>query len=217
MKIEKFIPNEFASNNYILYNPKTRNAVIFDPSLCFIETNNFIKKNNLNLNYIIITHAHFDHLYDVKKFQGEYNVKTLFPKEDKILYDNLLLQSQLFGTKPVEPFKIDEYIDENSKIFLDDKEIKVIHTPGHTKGANCYLIDNFLISGDTLFFEEIGRCDLPTGSFDDIQNSIKNKLFKLNDEIKVYTGHGCDTTIGHEKTYNAYFGEKQDIRRLNGY
>lgn len=209
MNIEKFIPEAFASNNYIVYDNKTKSAAIFDPSLCFSETNAFIEKNNLNLKYIIITHAHFDHLYDVKKFQEKYkNVKTLFPKEDKILYDNLALQAQLFGSKEVDTFKIDEYIDENSKIFIDDTEIKIIHTAGHTRGANCYLIDNFLIAGDTLFFEEIGRCDLPTGSFSEIENSIRNKLFKLDDNIKVFTGHGSDTTIGHEKIYNAYFGKK---------
>lgn len=208
MKIEKFIPDEFASNNYIVYNEETKNAVLFDPSGCFYKTDSFIKENGLNLKYIMITHCHFDHLFDVKKFQDNYkDTKTLFPKNDKLLYDNLALQSSLFGAKSVEPFKIDEYIDENSKIYLDDVEIKIIHTPGHTMGANCYLVENILISGDTLFFEEIGRCDLPTGSFKEIENSIKNKLFMLSDNIKVYTGHGEDTTIGHEKIYNSYFGK----------
>lgn len=209
MKLEKFIPDEFASNNYILYNENTLNAAIFDPSLCFNKTNNFIKENNLNLKFIFITHVHFDHLGDIKKFQDNYpNVKTFIPKKDKILYDNLNMQCDMFGVRRVEPFKVDKFIDENDEIYLDDIKIEIIETPGHSKGSTCYLIGENLIAGDTVFYEEIGRCDLPTGSFSDISNSIKEKLFKLDDKIKVFTGHGDNTTIGHEKIYNAYFGEK---------
>ena len=209
MEIKKFIPDEFASNNYIVYNKETKNAVIFDPSLCFNKTDKFIKENNLNLKYIIITHGHFDHLGDIKKFQDNYkNVKTLFPRREKPLYDNLKMQCDMFGVRRVEDFIVDEFIDEKSEIYLDNTKIQVIETPGHSFGSTCYLIDDFLISGDTVFYEEIGRCDLPTGSFSDIANSIKEKLFKLDDKIKVYTGHGEDTSIGHEKINNAYFGEK---------
>lgn len=209
MKIKKFIPKEFASNNYIVYNEVTKNAVIFDPSACFDDTNSFIKENNLNLKYIILTHAHFDHLGDIKKFQSNYeNVKTLFPKGDKILYDNLKMQCDMFGVRRVEEFTVDEFIDEKSEIYLDDTKIQIIETPGHSKGSTCYLIDDFLIAGDTIFYEEIGRCDLPTGSFQDIAISIKEKLFKLDDKIKIFTGHGEDTTVAHEKMHNAYFGEK---------
>lgn len=209
MEIKKFIPEEFASNNYIVYSKETKNAIIFDPSGCFYETDNFIKENNLNLKYIIITHGHFDHLGDIRKFQDNYeNIKTFFPKGDKILYDNLKTQCDMFGVKRVEEFTVDEFIDEKSEIYLDDTKIKIIETPGHSGGSTCYLIDDILISGDTIFYEEIGRCDLPTGSFGDITHSIKEKLFKLDDKIKVFTGHGQDTTIEHEKINNAYFGEK---------
>ncbi len=209
MKIEKFIPEEFASNNYILFDENTKNAIIFDPSLCFNQTDKFIKENNLNLKYIIVTHLHFDHLGDIKKFQENYkNIKTLIPKNDKVLYENLKTQCDMFGVRRVEDFKVDEFIDETSEIYLDDVKIQVIETPGHSKGSTCYLIGDVLIAGDTLFYEEIGRCDLPTGSFSDITHSIKGKLFHLSDNVKVFTGHGDNTTIGHEKTHNAYFGEK---------
>ena len=209
MKIEKFIPEEFASNNYILFDENTKNAIIFDPSSCFNQTDKFIKENNLNLKYVIVTHLHFDHLGDIKKFQENYkNIKTLIPKNDKVLYENLKTQCDMFGVRRVEDFKVDEFIDETSEIYLDDVKIQVIETPGHSKGSTCYLIGDVLIAGDTLFYEEIGRCDLPTGSFSDITHSIKGKLFHLPDNIKVFTGHGDNTTIGHEKTHNAYFGEK---------
>ena len=120
---------------------------------------------------------------------------------------NLTLQCDLFNHRRVEAIKIDEFIDDTRKIEFCCKTVDVISTPGHSKGSLCYLIDDNLFVGDTLFFEEIGRCDLPGGSFKDIENSIKNKLFKLDDKIKVFTGHGDNTSIGHEKINNAYFGQ----------
>lgn len=207
LKLEKFIPEEFASNNYLLYNDETKTAVLFDPSGCYDKVTKFIKENNLNLKTLIVTHIHFDHLGDIKKYQDNFeNIKTVIPKGDKPMYDNLTVQCDLFGVKRVDNFKVDEFIDENSKLFIDDVEIKIISTPGHSFGSTCYLINDILIAGDTLFREEIGRCDLPTGSFEDIKNSIKEKLFKLDPNVKVFTGHGDNTTIGHEKEFNAYFG-----------
>lgn len=208
MIIKKFIPREFAANNYLLYDDNSKNAVLFDCAGSFDEITKFISDNNLNLQKIIITHIHFDHVMDCAAFKKKYpEVKILIPKDDKIMYNNLTMQCDLFGVRRVEPFIADEFIDENSKIYFDDKEIKIISTPGHSKGSTCYLIEDNLISGDTLFFEEIGRCDLPTGSFSDISNSIKNKLFLLDDNVKVFTGHGDNTTMGHEKEFNAYFGK----------
>ena len=209
LKIEKFIPKEFAANNYLLYNEETKNAVLFDPSGCYTEVTNFVKAKNLNLISIIVTHAHFDHIGDIRSYQDNFrNIKTYMPKADKVLYDNLKMQCDLFGVRRVKEFAVDEFIDENSKLYIDELQIKIISTPGHTIGSTCYLAGDFLISGDTLFYEEIGRCDLPTGSFSDICSSIKEKLFYLNDSIKVFPGHGENTDIAHEKEFNAYFGLK---------
>lgn len=207
LKLEKFTPEEFASNNYLLYNDETKTAVLFDPSGCYDKVVKFIKENNLNLKTLIVTHIHFDHLGDIRKYQDNFKeIKTVIPKGDKPMYENLMVQCDLFGVKRVDNFKVDEFVDENSKLFIDDIEIKIISTPGHSFGSTCYLIGDILISGDTLFREEIGRCDLPTGSFDDIKNSIKEKLFKLDSNVKVFPGHGANTDIGHEKEFNAYFG-----------
>lgn len=94
------------------------------------------------------------------------------------------------------------FIKDNDTIPVGNMQIKVIHTPGHTEGGVCYLIDDKLFSGDTLFRESVGRTDLFGGSFEKLSDSIKNKLFKLNENITVYPGHGPITTIGHEKKYN---------------
>ncbi len=209
MNIEKFIPDEFSANNYVLYDTNSKDAVLFDPSGCFNKITKFLRENQLTPVAILVTHCHFDHVGDIKKYQDNFsNIKTYLPKKDKVLYENLDMQCSLFGAKKVDDFRVDEFIDENSEITFCNQKIKVIETPGHSAGSVCYLAGNILISGDTLFLEEIGRCDLITGSFSDIEKSILNKLFTLKDETIVLTGHGSETTIGHEKEFNAYFGKQ---------
>lgn len=208
MLIEKFVPLEFAANNYLLYNENLKCALLVDCAGSNDAIFDFIEKKGLNLEYILITHAHFDHCMGLKEFKEKFpDVKVLMARADEDLYKNLTLQCDLFNHRRVEAIKIDEFIDDTRKIEFCGKTVDVISTPGHSKGSLCYLIDDNLFVGDTLFFEEIGRCDLPGGSFKEIENSIKNKLFKLDDKIKVFTGHGDNTSIGHEKINNAYFGQ----------
>jgi len=208
IKVKKFVPTEFAANNYLLYDEDGKEAVLIDCAGSNGEIFKFIEDNGLNLKYILITHAHFDHCMGLFEFREKYpEVKVYMSKDDKELYQNLVSQCDMFGVRRVEPVHIDEFIDEGKEFDLAGSKIKVIKTPGHSKGSLCYLFGDNVFSGDTLFYEEIGRCDLPTGSFSDIKKSIKEKLFKLEDNIKVFTGHGDNTSIGHEKKFNAYFGE----------
>ena len=117
------------------------------------------------------------------------------------------MQCDMVGLENIKIPCVDGLLDENShNLTLGNKEIKTIHTKGHSKGGVCYLIDNILFSGDTLFKESIGRCDLYGGSFEEIAQSIKEKLFTLDENITVYPGHGDETSIGYEKKYNPYFG-----------
>ncbi len=208
MIVEKFVPVEFAANNYLVYDKDSKCALLIDCAGSNEEIFSFIQKEELNLEYILITHAHFDHCMGLKEFKQKFpNVKVLMAKADEELYKNLAVQCDLFGHRRVDGIKIDEFIDETKKIEFCGQEIEVIATPGHSAGSVCYLIEDNLFSGDTLFYEEIGRCDLPTGNFKEIEHSIKEKLFKLEDKIKVFTGHGDNTNIGHEKINNAYFGK----------
>ena len=208
MIVKKFIPQEFAANNYLVYDSDTKEAVLFDCAGSNEAIFDFIEKEGLNLKYIFITHAHFDHVGGLKGFKEKFpSVKVLMSKDDEVLYENLNMQCDLFGHRRVEAIEIDEFINESFTVDFAGEKIKVISTPGHSKGGLCYLIGDNLFVGDTLFLEEIGRCDLPTGNFKEIEHSIKEKLFKLEDNIKVFTGHGDNTTIGHEKIHNAYFGQ----------
>lgn len=207
MIVKKFVPIEFAANNYLVYDETAKCGILIDCAGSNEAIFEFVEKHNLNLEAVFITHAHFDHCLGLKEFKGKFpSVKIYMPKDDKALYDNLSMQCDLFGAPKVESVEIDEYIDDSKVLEFCGKKIEIIATPGHSKGSLCYLIEDNLFSGDTLFYEEIGRCDLPTGSFKEIENSIKNKLFNLEENIKVFPGHGDNTSIEHEKKFNAYFG-----------
>ncbi len=208
MIIKKLPLGPIEANTYVIFDEKSKEAIIIEAS----GDANSIKKEldalGANLKYILLTHGHFDHVFAVN------DVKKLYPKaqvyihkEDEVLTQNIALQCAHFGIDGVERPKIDKYIDENTELCFGDNKIKIIHTPGHSKGSLCYLIKNDLFSGDTLFFEEIGRCDLFGGSFSEIEKSIRNKIFTLDKSIIVHPGHGQDTSVGHEIKHNAYFGE----------
>jgi glyoxylase-like metal-dependent hydrolase (beta-lactamase superfamily II) len=128
-------------------------------------------------------------------------------KNDAFLLDNIKMQCELFGIPVFEKPKVDEFIDEKSDLKIGDYKIKVLETKGHSPGGLSFMIDGKLFSGDTLFYEEIGRCDLPGASFEEIKESISRKLFALSPLTEVFPGHGLPTTIEHEIEFNAYFGK----------
>ena len=209
-KIEiKTFPNGiFGATTYLVYDKKTLEAAIIDCTCSIKEIEKEIKEKKLILKYILITHGHFDHVYCVKNMKEKFSNSLVFMhKDDLPLLKQVETQCTMAGVEGIEIPCIDGLLDEKTQnLKLGENEIKIIHTKGHSKGGVCYLIDDVLFSGDTLFCGSIGRCDLFGGSFKEIEYSIKNKLFNLNDNTIVYPGHGEKTTIGYEKKYNPYFG-----------
>ena len=135
-------------------------------------------------------------------------------KNDQLLFDNLQTRSYMFGLEIDEPSGVDKFIAEDDEVVFGKYKMRVIHTPGHSPGSVCFHIDSkqsILLSGDTLFRHSIGRTDIFGGSFEQITESIKNKLFKLPDGTIVYPGHGPQTTIGDEKRYNPFVSETTSL------
>ncbi|MHC4454701.1 MAG: MBL fold metallo-hydrolase [Planctomycetota bacterium] len=120
------------------------------------------------------------------------------------LVDNASAQARAFGLDPIPKPDVNKFVNNGDKISLGNKIIDVIHTPGHSPGCVCYLVDNNVFVGDTLFAGSIGRSDLPGGSHETLINSIKEKLFPLGDSTIVYPGHGPLTTIEEEKNHNPF-------------
>ena len=178
------------------------NCVVVDPGEEAARIIDYIEKKDLKPVAILLTHGHFDHIMGLNSLKETLGSKAVIHKDDLVISDNINEYTRLFGLPDSDAPSYDLYIKDGDIIPVGDMKIKVIHTPGHTEGGVCYLIDDKLFSGDTLFRESVGRTDLFGGSFEKLSDSIKNKLFKLNDKITVFPGHGPITTIGYEKKHN---------------
>lgn len=202
MIIKQFTLGQLENNVYLVMDEKTKKAVLIDATAMSPEIVQTVKELGAKVQYILLTHGHFDHVMGVNALKKALNTEAVIHKDDLAISDNVNEFTRLFGLPDGEVPKYELYINDEDVITVGDMKIKVIHTPGHTEGGVCYLIDDTMFSGDTLFKESVGRTDLFGGSFEKLSDSIKNKLFKLKNDIKVYPGHGPMTTIGHEKKYN---------------
>ena len=215
LKVINYTAGILGANNYLLYDDVSGECALVDCSeIVSIDdvysqsTECVALSKPLNLKYILLTHGHFDHVGGCFDMKIKYpDVKILAHKKDFELIKALKMQTMFFGCPSVKNFEVDEYFDSEIEITLGDNKISVIETPGHTLGSVSYLADDMLFTGDTLFYEEIGRCDLPHSDFKQIRTSIVEKLFKLSPNIKVFAGHGMPSDIAHEVKYNHYFGE----------
>ena len=202
MIIKRFIAGRLENNMYLMADEKSGEAVLIDATEDLPEIKETVKKLGVKVLYILLTHGHFDHILGLNSLKKSLNAPAVICKDDLVISDNINEFTRLFGLPDSVPPKYDMYIKDGDEILLGSYKIKVIHTPGHTEGGVCYLVDGKLFSGDTLFKGSVGRTDLFGGNFNKLSDSIKNKLFKLDDKIEVFPGHGDMTTIGFEKKYN---------------
>ncbi len=210
LQIQRFVFNFASENTYVLYN-ENKNAWIIDPgNMNEQETqliDKFISENRLKIQKILLTHAHIDHVLGLQWAYDTYKVPVTMHEDDQEVLDMLQASGMRFGF-PLEPVNVDiEYINEGETIDLDGEEFKIYHVPGHSPGSIVYHNDRrkFMISGDVLFEGSIGRTDLYKGNHEQLINGIKTKLFILDDETQVLSGHGNPTSIGFEKQYNPFF------------
>lgn len=202
MIIKRFIAGRLENNIYLVADEKSSEAVLIDATQDLPEIQKAVKDLGVKVKYILLTHGHFDHIFGLNSLKKSLNAPAVICKDDLVISDNINEFTRLFGLPDSVPPKYDMYIKDGDEILLGSYKIKVIHTPGHTEGGVCYLVDGKLFSGDTLFRGSVGRTDLFGGNFDKLSDSIKNKLFKLDDKTEVFPGHGDMTTIGFEKKYN---------------
>lgn len=209
LNIKCFSFNPICVNTYIIYN-ESKDCVIVDAGNCNMREDNilfdFIEKNELKPIMILNTHAHFDHILGNYSTAKKYDIPMASHPDGMEYFKNAHSYAFSFGMnydkdKTLYP-SIDLY--EHQIINIGNDELEVIHTPGHAKGCCCFYCEkqNFLITGDTLFCRGIGRTDLPGGSYKEIVDSIRGKLYKLPNETVCYCGHGPETTIGDEKRCN---------------
>ena len=204
MLIKTYVAGPVQANNYLVIDEASKEAILIDCSDYVTEIIDYVKENNLKVKYILLTHGHFDHVLGINRMNEVLGAKVYVHKGDKEQVVNTRSVMMMFGlpTEGVENPKITATLSDAGELTLGNQVIKVIETPGHTPGGVCYLIGDCLFSGDTLFHGTIGRTDLPGGSFQQIKHSVKDVLFALDENIKVYPGHGEPTSIGYEKKFN---------------
>ena len=201
MIIKTYIVGPIENNNYLIIDEKSKEAVLIDSSAVNEEIDLELKKQDAKLKYILLTHGHFDHIAGL---DNSGDVPVLMHEADKDWVNNVNTYLPMVGLPGMEIPKIDKFIKDGDIIKFGDLEIKVIHTPGHTQGGVCFYVDGNLFSGDTIFRESVGRCDLEGGNFDQIVESIETKIFILPDETIIYPGHGRKTTVEWEKAHNRF-------------
>ena len=197
---QRLVVGAFQCNCHILADDKGE-AVVIDPGDDAEEILERVK--GLKVRYLLHTHCHLDHITGTRKVAEATGAKILIHENDKPLYENLPVQARMFGWDVGEPAPIDAALGDS--IRFGRHEIQVVHTPGHTPGSCCFLFDDRLFSGDTLFQRSIGRTDLWGGDYDQELASIRTKLFTLEADTVVHPGHGPDTRIREEKEENPFF------------
>lgn len=205
MKIEKFVLGSMGTNCYLLINEDTKELVIVDPPTCPDYMVSHVKSSGYTPKAIFLTHAHFDHVMGIDGWVKEFDISVYLHEEEKqILEDPDLNLSGLFGNS--YSYNQVNCLKDDQILSIAGFDFQVIHTPGHTAGGCCYYeeAEKVLISGDTLFCQSVGRSDFPTGSMATLVRSIKEKLFALPEDVKVYPGHESSTSIGDEKKFNPF-------------
>ncbi|GAQ95361.1 glyoxylase, beta-lactamase superfamily II [Thermodesulfovibrio aggregans] len=205
MKIKRFEVGPLFVNSYVVYDEKTKVGIIIDPGDEPDLILDFVKEEDLNIKYIICTHGHFDHIGAVKEIKEETGADVILHREDIEIYKNSpQVAMQFFGIEIEPQPEPDKLIENEETITIFGKEIKFIHTPGHSPGSMCIYIENHLFTGDTLFAGSVGRTDLIGGSMDKLLNSLK-KIAKLPMNTEVLPGHGPKTELQTEIKTNPFY------------
>lgn len=205
MEIIMLTVGQVCTNCYILHKEGTDSCIVVDPGDEAKKIANQIHKHGWKCEGILLTHGHFDHITGVSELASYVGAKVYACKEEAdVLKDPNLNASAMVGYEvALEP---EILLRDGEKLEIAGFTFRVIHTPGHTKGGCCYYDaeEKNLFSGDTVFMESIGRTDLPTGNGKQILDSLRNKILVLPDDVKIYPGHGPETTVGYEAANNPY-------------
>lgn len=200
-----------SENTYIVYDENSLEGVVIDPGYDAKKIVEKANSENIKIKYILITHCHYDHIEYLEELRKITGAPLACGKWASVNIGDPSINASYLGLGYKISAKSAEIIlADGDCIKIGDTEIKCIYTPGHTNCGVCYVAKNSVFAGDTLFLRNCGRWDLPTGDENTLKKSIREILYKLDDDMVVYPGHGDKTSIGYEKKYNFFVPENDD-------
>ena len=202
--VTHYVVGMIATNCYLIEDSATGARAVIDPGDDCPELYEEIDRRGGALDYILLTHGHFDHILGVAELCRRYH-PTVCACEDELQ----VLQRGLYNLTSVHhirltAFEVNRLLHDGDEIVLGESVIRFIHTPGHTAGSGCYMVDDCLFSGDTIFCESVGRTDFPTSDSAAMLRSAA-RIRDLDGDYRIYPGHDMFTTLSHERRYNPFF------------
>ena len=216
MRVECFTVGAFSVNTYLLTDEATGQSAVVDTGEGhqLVET---LSKRDLDIQMILLTHAHLDHAGALVYLQERWDVPTYLPRAERPLFETLPMQGTMFGMPHLDRpcGRIDHWVDDGFAVQLGETTLRFFATPGHTPGQGCWYDDHDILVGDTLFAGSIGRTDFPMSSPTVAVESLR-RLLQLPGHLRVHSGHGPMTTLGRELSTNPFLGYIRRERGLEG-
>jgi glyoxylase-like metal-dependent hydrolase (beta-lactamase superfamily II) len=209
LQVQSFVFNPLQENTFVLYD-ETKECIIVDPGCCDerenIQMKSFIDRNKLRVKLLLNTHCHIDHVLGNRFVKETFKVNLLIHKTEEPVLRAAEVYAPSYGFHHYQHQPADAFLEEGDFVMFGNQTFLVLFVPGHSPGHVAFYSEKnrALISGDVLFYNSVGRTDLPGGDHDLLINSIHTKLFTLPDHVRVYPGHGPETTIGFEKKTNPF-------------
>ena len=205
MKFKRIENYKTSENSYIVYDEVSKNGFVIDPGC---ETEDILKaaaEDEINIKYVFLTHCHYDHIEYMEDLREKTSALLVCSKNcaDNIKNPMINLSQMGLGYKIIAK-DAEIVFDDNEDFKIDGISVKCIYTPGHTNCSACFMVENEMFCGDTLFLRNCGRWDLPTGDEMTLVKSVKEKIYTLDENINLHPGHGEKTTIGYEKKFNFF-------------
>ncbi len=207
LRIGRMVLGVYGTNCYLVYREGGSEALVADPPDQGERIYRALREKGFTTAGILLTHGHFDHIWGVEELRRLSGAKLYALEEERELCADPALNVSAAAGRPCG-ITADEYLRDGQELTVAGMTCRVIATPGHTAGSCCYYFEEggFVICGDTIFLESVGRTDFPTGSGEKLVSSVRDRIFTLPDEVLLYPGHGESTTVEHEKKYNPYVG-----------
>ncbi len=214
MVVRGFTGGPFAQNGYLVTCASSRKAILVDPGAAVEEMLRAAEETRAEIELIVLTHAHLDHVDGLARAKRATGVPVLMHADDLPLYRATPTQARWFGVEMEALPEVDRYLSDGDRVRFGECELEVRHTPGHAPGHVILVGDGAALVGDCVFAGSIGRTDLPGGDFQTLMSSIRGRILDLSDETVLHSGHGPDTTVGHERATNPFLAPQTGGSRL---